>query len=40
MQEMFSDLISSLRGVEASKVKITVFEVIDIACNIRVENLD
>ena len=40
MQENSSDPTSSLRGIDALKVKSTVSEVNDIICNIRVKNLD
>ena len=40
MQENSSDLMPSLQGIDALKVKSTVSEVDDIICNIRVENLE
>ena len=39
MQENSSDLIPSLRGINALKVKSAVSEVNDIICKIRVKNL-
>ena len=40
MQENSSDLILSLRGIHALKVKSAVSEVNDIICKMRVKNLD